>query len=185
MARHSGPLVTNLASSLIQLQSASPTGARRLVGSIRTGIQQRLERAQTQRSDAIVAPTEAALAYASRLWDIEDIPSAVLPNMDDISEIRRLGDSTTAVHNSDNGPVIAYFGRLERNKGVDVLVESMLEVWERWPDAELKLIGLDKRWNGEATSSHLRVLAGQHSPTLHVLGQPQPRAPFPTLAEAD
>src|SRR5260370_24116294 len=53
-------------------------------------------------------------------------------------------DSTVFAPNSHvpvNPPVLLTVGRLERRKGVDVLLLAMQEVWRRFPDAQVRLVG--------------------------------------------
>jgi len=38
-------------------------------------------------------------------------------------------------------PILLTVGRLERRKGVDVLLRAMSQVWQRFPDAQVRLVG--------------------------------------------
>lgn len=44
-------------------------------------------------------------------------------------------------HIPQSPPVLLAVGRLERRKGVDVLLRAMPEVWRRFPDAQVRLVG--------------------------------------------
>jgi glycosyltransferase involved in cell wall biosynthesis len=53
-------------------------------------------------------------------------------------------DTTVFASNSHvqtKPPVVLTVGRLERRKGVDVLLRAMPRVWQRFPDAQVRLIG--------------------------------------------
>ncbi|MFS8086229.1 MAG: glycosyltransferase family 4 protein, partial [Acidobacteriota bacterium] len=56
-------------------------------------------------------------------------------------------------HNTDSPPVLLTVGRLERRKGVDVLLRAMPSVWQRFPDVQVRLIG------HEGDLSHGELLA--------------------------
>lgn len=44
-------------------------------------------------------------------------------------------------HCAQSPPVLLTVGRLERRKGVDVLLRAMPEVWRRFPNAQVRLVG--------------------------------------------
>ena len=44
-------------------------------------------------------------------------------------------------HSAQSPPVLLTVGRLERRKGVDVLLRAMPEVWRRFPDVQVRLVG--------------------------------------------
>jgi glycosyltransferase involved in cell wall biosynthesis len=44
-------------------------------------------------------------------------------------------------HLAQSAPVLLTVGRLERRKGVDVLLRAMPEVWRCFPDAQVRLVG--------------------------------------------
>lgn len=186
-SRHqrSGPLVTFLCTSLDQIleiehESRSPLDIKLL-----HAIQRRLERRQAQRSSALIARSQAILSWARKLWDIEHVPSSVVPNMIDVGRVRRLASGELPPGFPDKGPTIVFFGRLEVRKGVIELVQAMQDVWKDWPDAELVMIGRDGPWDGRPLSTHLRELAGPNADRLHVLGAQSPETLFPAVGAAD
>jgi glycogen synthase len=186
-ARHkrSGPLVTNLATSYVQVRELTPGWRPKAQGRIREVLQPRLERAQAERSDGILACSHALLGWARRLWDIDRIPSAVVPNFINLEQT--LAQARTHEPPSgwpEGGPVVAFAGRVERRKGVHTLVEAMRSVWPERPDVELALIGSDT-WDGGSVSDQLRMAAGPHRAHLHLLGHHQAGPLLAALARAD
>ena len=182
-AQTAGPLITNLTSSVALVMRSSPGfSARRRV---RLALQEPLERRQAQRSRMLVAVSQAILERLRAMWEIDDVPTVVIPNCVDVSATRRLAGGDPPEAFPADGPVVAFSGRLQAHKGVDVLVGAMSSVWARVPEARLVLLGADapagRGWMGE----RLAQLAGEHRDRLHVLGlQPRERL-FPALARAD
>jgi glycogen synthase len=186
-ARHkrSGPLITNLHTSLAQILEISPGRHRSPSTKLRDSLQQRLERAQTERSDSIVAPSRAVLEWARELWSIEDIPSTVVPNMVDIERVRRLAEGRPPSAFPEGAPIVAFSGRLEIRKGPHVLAEAMRSVWREFPDARLVMLGGDSGWRRERMSEHLLQLVGNFRDRVHLLGDQPPERLFPALARAE
>ncbi len=182
---HRAPLVTHLHSSTIQIAVTSGWLRRQRVLPV-VVMSRGLERSQTRRSDALVAPTRSILDWSRRLWDLPSgMPAEIVPNAVEVEFVRRLAEGDPPDGFPDSGPVIAYAGRLEPRKGVHVLVDAMRQVWAEVPDAQLVLLGADNPYRGESMAAHLRKAAGEHSARLHLLG-PQPRERlFPALRAAD
>jgi glycosyltransferase involved in cell wall biosynthesis len=191
MARHAlrrkqAPVITNLATSLAKVHEAGRDSSRRV--ELRTAVQRALERGQTERSQAIVAPSHAILDWSRARWDIERIPSRILPNMIDVAGTRRLAQGappeSLAVRIGE--PTVVFFGRLERVKGVDVLVQAMREVWQENRSARLVLIGRDTSWGGgESMAARLARIAAPHHDRLTFAGNQPPERLFPAVAAAD
>ncbi len=167
-----GPLATNLTTSLEQALHISPGWRRSRRMRARHAMQRRLERAQTERSDLLIASSHAILDWTRELWDIDDIPSVVLPNGVDVARVRSSAEGPLPDGFPEDGPVVAFSGRLEGRKGVQVLVPAMHEVWQRFPSARLVLMGRDGDWEGGRMSDHLRGARRRaRRPSAH------PRAP--------
>lgn len=186
-ARHkrSGPLVTKLATSLAQALLVSPGWKRSFPLRLRHVLQHPLERGQAQRSDALVAPSQAVLDWARELWPLDSIPSLVIPNPIDLERISRLSRGELPRGFPEHGPVVLFPGRLEIRKGAHVLVEAMVRVWSEFPEAQLVMIGRDGYWNRGPMSRHLRQCAGTRADRLHLLGMQAHEQLFPALAMAD
>jgi glycogen(starch) synthase len=185
-ARHkqAGRLITNLTTPLdvVLLLEGRPRsrGMR-----FQYAIQRRLERMQTERSDALLAVSRSLLRWTARLWDIEQLPATALPNPVDARRVRRLAAGKLPRGFPTGAPVVAFSGRLERRKGVEVLVQAMGAVWKRFGEAHLVLAGDDWSFGNGAMSDHLRSLAGARSEQMHFLGRLCPEQLFPALATAD
>src|SRR5205807_1816531 len=131
-------------------------------------LQEPLERRQAERSRLLVAVSHAILGRLRRLWDINEVPTVVIPNCIDVPGTQRLAAGEPPDSFPSDGPVVAFSGRLQAHKGVDVLVEAMRLVWSRVPEARLALLGADTRvgrgWMGE----RLVRIAGEHRARLHL-----------------
>jgi 1,4-alpha-glucan branching enzyme len=186
LRRERGPVITNLATSLAKVHEAG-RGSSRRVG-LRTAVQRALERGQTERSQAIVAPSRAILEWSRARWDIERIPSQILPNMIDVAGTRRLarGVPPEPLSARSGEPTVVFFGRLEPVKGVDVLLDAMRDVWQQDRGVRLVLIGRDTNWGGgESMGARLKRMAGAHADRLTLVGNQPPESLFPVVAAAD
>jgi 1,2-diacylglycerol 3-alpha-glucosyltransferase len=96
---------------------------------------------------AVVVPTPAVLARGGLPVSDERIflvPAGVAertPSAEDIAEFRRR-------HGVHEGPVVLFVGRVNREKGVDLLLEAFATVRRTVPDAQLVLIGAvyERKW---------------------------------------
>lgn len=179
-----GPLVTNLTSSyVLMLEVSGRAGSLR--GRVGLATQGALERGQAERSDAIVACSRAILTRLQSKWDIDRVPSVVLPNTLDVARTRALAAGEPPPGFPATGPVVAFSGRLETRKGVEDLVQAMAEVWRSEPDAQLVMLGGDVSHDGVSMAERLERTAGAHRERLHLLGHQPAERLFPALAEAD
>lgn len=186
LRRRRGAIVTNLTSSLAQILSASADPPRpALRPPVRWMIQHRLERAQAEGSDGIVAASGAILGWSRSLWQIDDIPSVTLSNQIDLAAILAQIRGPLPEGFPQHGPVVAFSGRLQVLKGVCVLVDAMRRVWSRRPEVHLVMLGGDALRDGTWMSERLRDQAGPHASQLHVLGHQSHERLIPALARAD
>lgn len=183
--RRSGPLVTQLTTSLVQVLEIAPMWRRTRRMRLRHRLQAPLERRQTERSDGIMASSHAILDWTRRLWDIDGIPTAVVPNMVEPDSIGAAATGEPPPGFPAEGPVVAFAGRLEIRKGVHILAEAMRLVWDEVPEAHIVLVGRDGDWQGGRMSAHLRAVAGARSDRLHILGNQPPARLYPALRAAD
>jgi glycogen(starch) synthase len=185
--RSQGPLITNLATSLDQVRLITPTETSwREPAHVHDALQRRLERRQTERSDGIAACSSAVLHWARELWDLDGIRSEVLPNFVQPDDVRARAKGGLPEGFPQERPVVLYFGRLEPRKGVDVLAESMRDVWRSSPDAQLVYIGADVELpDGEKMSDRIRAIVGRSGNRVHFLGPQPPDRLFPSVAAAD
>lgn len=181
----SGPLITNLATSYLQIREITPGGKPSPQGRLKEIAQPRLERRQTERSNGILACSHAILEWSGRLWDIDGLPTAVVPNFIDVEATRELAATSEPPAGwPTEGPVVAFAGRIEGRKGVHTLVEAMHAVWRERPEVQLALIGRDT-FEGGSVTEQLRQMAGEHAESTHFFGL-QPAGPLLAgLARAD
>jgi glycogen synthase len=181
-----GPLVTNLTTSLAQILEISPGWKPSRTERLKHRVQTRLERYQAENSAGVVAASEAVLEWTRGLWGIGEVPTTILPHVVDVGRVRLLANGDPPPGWPRNpGPIIAFSGRLESRKGIDVLARAMTTVWEAIPEARLVVLGADAAWNRGRMSAHLQELAGPSSDRLHLLGHQPPEHLFAALARAD
>ncbi|HSW02335.1 MAG TPA: glycosyltransferase family 4 protein [Sedimentisphaerales bacterium] len=113
-------------------QSLSHSGA--MPASLRK--QDRLEREQTQSAEGIASPSQALACHLSLAWVIPLNRFVVIPNPID-AELFRPGDGSAA------RTEILYVGRLEYNKGVFDLAESLVPVLEEHPGVSVRFVGMN------------------------------------------
>jgi glycogen(starch) synthase len=187
LRRHRTAVVTNLASSLATVHQTTradeTSAAAGLSSRARSAIQHAIERFQTERSNAIVAPSNAILDWAKRAWRVERIPARILPNMIDVERTRRLSAGRPPDGFPPDEPPVVYFGRLEEVKGVDVLVGAMRRLWAGGRTTRLVLIGHDTRWGArERMSARLERVAAPHSDRITFIEAQPPDRLFPAVA---
>lgn len=184
-ARSDGLLVTNLATSLKQVRASSPSTRRLADFRPHRVAQARLEARQAQRSSGIIAPSRAVYQWARRLWPrIDSVPSTVIPNPIELRAARSMSAGDPPEGFPGDSPTVTFAGRLEHLKGVDVLLDSMLEVWKAVPDVRLVFVGRDAVWRKRPMSEHLRERARTHGEKLVFLGEQPPSHIFPTFAKS-
>ena len=127
---HRAAVITNLSGSLARILSLSPQWHRRPPVRVAHVVQAVLERLQTQGSDALVANSHAVLDWTRERWEIDEIPSIVIPNLVDVNAVRRLARGTLPAGFPLRGPIVAFSGRVQIVKGVHFLVEAMRSVWQ-------------------------------------------------------
>jgi len=99
--------------------------------------QDKYEREQTFRADGIISPSYALANHLSLSWVIPRSRFAILPNPID-AELFRASENNKEVKNE-----ILYVGRLEYNKGVFDLAESVRSLLKKYPDIHIRFIGMD------------------------------------------
>ena len=183
--RGRAPLVTNLATSSVQVLALTPDAPRRAHADPRVLLPRLLERSQTRRSEAIVACSDAILSWAQELWRIDGVPQSVIPNAVNLDAVRRFAAEPLPPELvPGDGPVIAVPGRLEPRTGSHVLAAALPLVAEQIPDVRLVLIGKDGDWEERPMSEHMRGVAGEHADRITFLGHQPPERMFPVLATA-
>jgi glycogen(starch) synthase len=178
------PLVTHLHTSVAQVSRLSGWSRRQRALPL-NALQSRLERDQTRRSDALLAPTRSILDWTRRLWDVGELPAAVVPNAVDVDRVRRLAAAGAPPEPWPDGPVVLFAGRLEPRKGVHVLAEAMRQVWREDPAVTLVLAGPDDGFRGGWMSAYVREAAGAFADRVRHVGVLPPERLYPALAAAE
>jgi glycosyltransferase involved in cell wall biosynthesis len=179
------PLVTHLHTSVAQVSRLSEWSLWQRVQPANV-LQSRLERDQTRRSHALLAPTQSILDWTSRLWDVGTKPAGVVPNAVDVDRVRRLAaEGSLPGEWPAQGPIVLFAGRLEKRKGVHVLARAMQRVWAAEPSATLVLAGPDDGFEGGWMSEHVKASAGRFAGAVRWIGVQAPEQLYPALAAAD
>lgn len=182
--RRTTPVITSLTTSVRQAVEISPGWERSSPMRARHRVQGPLERIQTERSDGILACSNAILDWTRDLWRIDDIPTVVIGNGLPLEQLRANADGPPGpAYPRGEGRVVLFCGRIEIRKGVDVLVRAMRRVWEADPTTRLVLLGRDGEWKGGSMAAHLKELAGPWKDRMHVLGA-QPSVAVPPMVSA-
>lgn len=106
-------------------------------------LEDRRERWQTNKADAIGSPSYVLSNHISLSWSIPSSRITVLPNPVDTELFHplRTHDNRSLSRKKE----ILYVGRLQYNKGVFDLIESVKPLLEKHPDLTVRLVGKDLR----------------------------------------
>lgn len=124
------------------------------------------EKLAVKRADVLTSPSRSMAELISPDWGLVKIE--VIPNP--IDE-RIFFPSSEA---GGDGRTVLYVGRLEKRKGVDVLVEAFWRVVEEFPSARLLLVGSDTRIDDGKHSSfvdYLRTKLGDAGESVKFVGR--------------
>ncbi|OHB49246.1 MAG: hypothetical protein A2Y10_03205 [Planctomycetes bacterium GWF2_41_51] len=99
-------------------------------------LEERRERIQTRRADAIGSPSYVLSNHISLIWSIPTGRIKVLPNPVNTQYFRPL-------ENENRKKELLYTGRLQYNKGVFDLIEAVIPLLKEHPDLIVRLIGKD------------------------------------------
>ena len=158
------PLVTRLATPTYIVEELNRGAPARETAFVR-----RLERDQTRRSAAILAPTRALADRVARDWKLELPAIHVVPNPVAGDEVRRLG--ATGVDERLPLPYIAFVGRLERRKGILELGKALGAVLPRHPHLHAVIVGRDAGESGGAVMEEFAADVGLVSDRVQLLGE--------------
>lgn len=151
--RPRAPLVTRLATPHFLVQAANDAPWRQR---LRSTVTSRMERAQTRRSKRVISPTVTLAKEVSRSWRIGLEEISVVPTGIDPPQLSGAPIPPFLLE----APFILYFGRLERRKGVDTLIDALPAILGAHRDAHCVFIGEDLTLKGVpfAEYAHQRCL---------------------------
>lgn len=121
-----------------------------------------MEKKQTLRSDGIFTSTRALAKAVTEKWEIEPSRVEIIPNSVDISRIIQLGKNMSAPDILKNNDFILYFGRLEERKGVRVLAQALLAVFEQFLGLRMVFVGSDFGHRGSSMRQYIRKKSGKY-----------------------
>jgi glycosyltransferase involved in cell wall biosynthesis len=136
-------------------------------------------------ADCIVCQCAYMADDLAESFGVTRVRMRTLYNPVDVEAVReraRSGDNPFAAH--DPGPHVVAIGRLEAQKGFDLLIDAFPDLRTLRPDAQLWIVGEDPSPGGEARGELERAAAergiGDH---VHLVGFQ--RNPYAYLAHAD
>lgn len=139
-----------------------------------------LEDGALRRADVLISPSASLLEIVrGRLGGGPGWPwEAVVPYPFDRAAVGELLPAAGgAAMEPDSPPTVLYYGRLERRKGVHLLVEAARRMLDGGVNARFRFIGGDTLTGPLGTSlrAHLEVLAGPHAGRAIEFHGPRPR----------
>ena len=99
-----------------------------------------LQRLALRRSRLLISPSYHHAHEIRAELGMRALPVEVVPNVI-AEELLRSGESATDVAGSLTGPIVLFVGRLERRKGVLLLLEAAGKILAETPDVHLVLAG--------------------------------------------
>jgi len=95
-----------------------------------------------RRADAFVAPSSEIKRQLKSLGMTGEVPVWTIPNAIPIERVRSLGKKEVSVRlESSKGPLIVALGRLDPQKGFDVLLDAFAKINREVPKARLVILG--------------------------------------------
>jgi glycogen synthase len=141
----------------------------------RSELRRRMERDQALRSDAVIAPSRAIVERVAPAWGLDAGEVQVIPNPIDGHAIRAAAAAQPPALLPER--FVAFIGRLERRKGVDVLATALPRVLDADGDLHVVLVGRDAGAHGGAEAALLRARTAAYADRVHLLGElPRPHA---------
>lgn len=98
-----------------------------------------MEAQQLKKANAVMALSQHLAQHVSAACRFPQESITVIPYPIDTEQFSPSGESRSG----NQTPVVLSVGRLEKRKGMDVLVRAMGRVWENVPDAQLVLVGAE------------------------------------------
>lgn len=140
----------SLSESIVKLHTTTKLGWRfgGLPATLSVEVFDLLERIPLKLADFLTAPS-ADIAQKSRTEYRLSRPVEVIPYPIDTDYWTPLPE-TTHGSNSENAEIV-YAGRFEERKGIDILLDSLEQIWKRYPNVALTLVGSSITGFGQET----------------------------------
>lgn len=104
--------------------------------SLQTKVISFLEKLQVKNSKVIVSQTKFLAKLLSKEWAIPLKRIRILSNP--------IGYISTATVKNQIGEYILYFGRIDKRKGIDILLKALPKIFEKHPNLKMVFIGEDQ-----------------------------------------
>lgn len=165
-------LVTRLATPTFLVQQLSPHAE---PDPVKTRLLDRLERAQTRRSDAVISPSDALADVVSRNWGIPRVRITTMRTGVDFG--RRYESAAEHLPPELCGrEYLIYAGRLEERKGLHVLAQALPQVLTAHPRLHIVFAGNNfMTYRGQPMQAFIERCNLPHLDRLHF---------FPRLPQA-
>ncbi|HVS16896.1 MAG TPA: glycosyltransferase family 4 protein [Thermoanaerobaculia bacterium] len=122
---------------------ARPTAAERRFRRLRAPLHALLGRWSARLADRVLAPSRATASELER--DYGARATAIVPNATGAAPATEGGPGWTAEPAADEGPFLLYVGRLRIRKGIEVLLDAMVQALPSCPDLRLLVVGGGER----------------------------------------
>jgi glycogen(starch) synthase len=158
-------LVTRLAtpSALVAELNGNETQSR-----LRNRLVNSLERLQTQRSDAIISPTEALADLVCQRWGIPRERVTTMRTGVDFA-LRFESSKHTVPADLVDRQYLLYFGRLEERKGVHVLAQALPRVLAAHQQLHIVFAGSVQQFRGQSLRTFIEQCNEPFRDRLHFL----------------
>jgi glycosyltransferase involved in cell wall biosynthesis len=141
-----------------------------------------LERDQARHSQKVYGPTHAVVGRVAPAWSLAPGSVDVVPDPVDIEAARREGTGEPPIHMPQRS--IVFNGRLERRKGIDVLVQALPAVLRAHPDVGVVVVGRDTGAEGGALMARFHEVTAPMAERVRLTGELSHAAAMAVVARA-
>lgn len=125
-----------------------------------------VEKKFTQQANRIVALCSDLKLFAEKKWQINPRKIVLSPN------IYHPRKSLLEIEPRKNGITIGFFGRLERRKGIDLLVKAIPGILKSYPNARFRFVGKSQEYKaGVSYEDWIKKVLSKYINQLDFVGQ--------------
>jgi glycogen synthase len=172
------PVVTRLATPTYVVEELN----RRRAGQPRTAVRRWMERNQAKHSAAVYAPTRSIADRVGGDWGPGLPEIEIISNAIDVSAVRRAAERPPALELPER--FLAFYGRLERRKGVDTLGRALPRILSAHPDLHAVVVGSDPGDEGGAVTAAFRRDVAAVADRVRLVGELPRDAALAVVARA-